>query len=46
MADGATRLFSEVGAHILAIFLFCAALLLLTGATVAENLAGVTVAIR
>ena len=24
MADGATRLFSEVGAHILAIFLFCA----------------------
>jgi S-DNA-T family DNA segregation ATPase FtsK/SpoIIIE len=35
MADGATRLFSEVGAHILAIFLFCAALLLLTGATVA-----------
>jgi DNA segregation ATPase FtsK/SpoIIIE, S-DNA-T family len=35
MADGATRLFSDVGAHILAIFLFCAALLLLTGATVA-----------
>jgi DNA segregation ATPase FtsK/SpoIIIE, S-DNA-T family len=35
MADAATRLFSEVGAHILAIFLFCAALLLLTGATVA-----------
>jgi DNA segregation ATPase FtsK/SpoIIIE, S-DNA-T family len=35
MADGATRLFSEVGAHILAVFLFCAALLLLTGATVA-----------
>jgi DNA segregation ATPase FtsK/SpoIIIE, S-DNA-T family len=35
MADGTTRLFSEVGAHILAIFLFCAALLLLTGATVA-----------
>jgi DNA segregation ATPase FtsK/SpoIIIE, S-DNA-T family len=35
MADGATRLFSEVGAHILAAFLFCAALLLLTGATVA-----------
>ena len=30
-----TRLFSDVGAHILAIFLFCAALLLLTGATVA-----------
>jgi DNA segregation ATPase FtsK/SpoIIIE, S-DNA-T family len=35
MADGTTRLFSEVGAHILAIFLFCTALLLLTGATVA-----------
>jgi DNA segregation ATPase FtsK/SpoIIIE, S-DNA-T family len=35
LADGTTRLFSEVGAHILAIFLFCAALLLLTGATVA-----------
>jgi S-DNA-T family DNA segregation ATPase FtsK/SpoIIIE len=35
MADGSTRLFSEVGAHILAVFLFCAALLLLTGATVA-----------
>ncbi len=35
MADGATRLFSDVGAHIIAIFLFCAALLLLTGATVA-----------
>jgi DNA segregation ATPase FtsK/SpoIIIE, S-DNA-T family len=35
MADASTRLFSEVGAHILAIFLFCAALLLLTGATVA-----------
>ena len=35
MADAVTRLFSEVGAHILAIFLFCAALLLLTGATVA-----------
>jgi DNA segregation ATPase FtsK/SpoIIIE, S-DNA-T family len=35
MADGATRLFSAVGAHIIAIFLFCAALLLLTGATVA-----------
>jgi DNA segregation ATPase FtsK/SpoIIIE, S-DNA-T family len=35
MADGTTRLFSEVDAHILAIFLFCAALLLLTGATVA-----------
>jgi DNA segregation ATPase FtsK/SpoIIIE, S-DNA-T family len=35
MADGVTRLFSDVGAHILAIFLFCAALLLLTGATVA-----------
>ena len=31
----ATRLFSDVGAHILAVFLFCAALLLLTGATVA-----------
>jgi S-DNA-T family DNA segregation ATPase FtsK/SpoIIIE len=35
MADASTRLFSDVGAHILAIFLFCAALLLLTGATVA-----------
>jgi DNA segregation ATPase FtsK/SpoIIIE, S-DNA-T family len=35
MADGTTRLFSEVGAHLPAIFLFCAALLLLTGATVA-----------
>jgi S-DNA-T family DNA segregation ATPase FtsK/SpoIIIE len=35
MADAATRLFSEVGAHILAVFLFLAALLLLTGATVA-----------
>jgi len=35
MADGSTRLFSEVGAHILAVFLFCAALLLLTGATIA-----------
>jgi DNA segregation ATPase FtsK/SpoIIIE, S-DNA-T family len=35
MADASTRLFSEVGAHILAIFLFLAALLLLTGATVA-----------
>jgi S-DNA-T family DNA segregation ATPase FtsK/SpoIIIE len=35
MADASTRLFSVVGAHILAIFLFCAALLLLTGATVA-----------
>jgi S-DNA-T family DNA segregation ATPase FtsK/SpoIIIE len=35
MADGVTQLFSEVGAHILAVFLFCAALLLLTGATVA-----------
>ena len=35
MADGATRLFSDVGAHIIALFLFCAALLLLTGATVA-----------
>jgi DNA segregation ATPase FtsK/SpoIIIE, S-DNA-T family len=35
MADAATRLFSDVGAHILALFLFVAALLLLTGATVA-----------
>jgi DNA segregation ATPase FtsK/SpoIIIE, S-DNA-T family len=35
MADASTRLFSEVGAHILAIFLFLAAVLLLTGATVA-----------
>ena len=35
MADASTRLFSEIGAHILAVFLFCAALLLLTGATVA-----------
>ena len=35
MADAATRLFSDVGAHIIAIFLFCAAVLLLTGATVA-----------
>jgi S-DNA-T family DNA segregation ATPase FtsK/SpoIIIE len=35
MADASTRLFSDVGAHILAVFLFCAALLLLTGATVA-----------
>jgi DNA segregation ATPase FtsK/SpoIIIE, S-DNA-T family len=35
MADAATGLFSEVGAHIIAIFLFVAALLLLTGATVA-----------
>src|SRR5512133_2718794 len=35
MADAATRLFSDVGAHIIAVFLFCAALLLLTGATVA-----------
>jgi DNA segregation ATPase FtsK/SpoIIIE, S-DNA-T family len=35
MADAATRLFSDVGAHILAVFLFVAALLLLTGATVA-----------
>jgi S-DNA-T family DNA segregation ATPase FtsK/SpoIIIE len=35
MADAATRLFSTVGAHIIAVFLFCAALLLLTGATVA-----------
>ena len=35
MADASTRLFSDVGAHILAIFLFCAALLLLTGATIA-----------
>ena len=35
LADASTRLFSDVGAHILAVFLFCAALLLLTGATVA-----------
>jgi DNA segregation ATPase FtsK/SpoIIIE, S-DNA-T family len=35
MAEAATRLFSDVGAHILALFLFVAALLLLTGATVA-----------
>ncbi|HEX7297811.1 MAG TPA: DNA translocase FtsK 4TM domain-containing protein [Solirubrobacteraceae bacterium] len=35
MADASTRLFSGVGAHILALFLFVAALLLLTGATVA-----------
>jgi S-DNA-T family DNA segregation ATPase FtsK/SpoIIIE len=35
MADSATRLFSDVGAHIIALFLFCAGLLLLTGATVA-----------
>jgi S-DNA-T family DNA segregation ATPase FtsK/SpoIIIE len=35
MADACTRLFSVIGAHILAVFLFCAALLLLTGATVA-----------
>jgi S-DNA-T family DNA segregation ATPase FtsK/SpoIIIE len=35
MANAATRLFSDVGAHIIAVFLFCAALLLLTGATVA-----------
>ncbi len=35
MADAATRLFSTVGAHIIAVFLFCAAALLLTGATVA-----------
>ncbi|MEA2358753.1 MAG: segregation ATPase FtsK/SpoIIIE, family [Solirubrobacteraceae bacterium] len=35
MAIAATRLFSDVGAHILALFLFVAALLLLTGATVA-----------
>jgi DNA segregation ATPase FtsK/SpoIIIE, S-DNA-T family len=35
MADTATRLFSDVGAHIIAIFLFLAGLLLLTGATVA-----------
>jgi DNA segregation ATPase FtsK/SpoIIIE, S-DNA-T family len=35
MADAATRAFSDIGAHILALFLFCAALLLLTGATVA-----------
>src|SRR6266542_2698529 len=35
LADAATRLFSDVGAHIIAVFLFCAALLLLTGATVA-----------
>jgi DNA segregation ATPase FtsK/SpoIIIE, S-DNA-T family len=35
MADAATRLFSDVGAHIVALFLFVAALLLLTGATVA-----------
>jgi S-DNA-T family DNA segregation ATPase FtsK/SpoIIIE len=35
MADAATRLFSDVGAHILALFLFVAGLLLLTGATVA-----------
>ena len=34
-----TRLFSDVGAHILAIFLFCAALLLLTGATIAGRAA-------
>jgi DNA segregation ATPase FtsK/SpoIIIE, S-DNA-T family len=35
IAQGATSLFSDVGAHILAAFLFLAALLLLTGATVA-----------
>jgi S-DNA-T family DNA segregation ATPase FtsK/SpoIIIE len=35
MADAATRAVSDIGAHILALFLFCAALLLLTGATVA-----------
>lgn len=35
MADAVTRLFSDVGAHIFALFLFVAALLLLTGATVA-----------
>jgi DNA segregation ATPase FtsK/SpoIIIE, S-DNA-T family len=35
MADVATRAVSDIGAHILALFLFCAALLLLTGATVA-----------
>jgi S-DNA-T family DNA segregation ATPase FtsK/SpoIIIE len=35
MASAATRLFSDVGAHIIAVFLFLAALLLLTGATVA-----------
>jgi DNA segregation ATPase FtsK/SpoIIIE, S-DNA-T family len=35
MADAATAAVSDVGAHILALFLFCAALLLLTGATVA-----------
>jgi S-DNA-T family DNA segregation ATPase FtsK/SpoIIIE len=35
MAVTATRLFSGVGAHIIAIFLFLAGLLLLTGATVA-----------
>jgi DNA segregation ATPase FtsK/SpoIIIE, S-DNA-T family len=35
MADAATRLFSDVGAHILALFFFVAAVLLLTGATVA-----------
>jgi DNA segregation ATPase FtsK/SpoIIIE, S-DNA-T family len=35
MADVATRAVSDIGAHIVALFLFCAALLLLTGATVA-----------
>ena len=35
LADGATAAFSSVGAHIIALFLFVAALLLLTGATVA-----------
>jgi DNA segregation ATPase FtsK/SpoIIIE, S-DNA-T family len=35
MADAATSAVSDIGAHILALFLFCAALLLLTGATVA-----------
>jgi DNA segregation ATPase FtsK/SpoIIIE, S-DNA-T family len=35
MADAATRLFSDIGAHILALFLFVAGVLLLTGATVA-----------
>src|SRR6476661_4350737 len=35
LADGATAAFSGVGAHIIALFLFLAGLLLLTGATVA-----------
>ncbi|MGZ4269405.1 MAG: DNA translocase FtsK 4TM domain-containing protein, partial [Solirubrobacteraceae bacterium] len=41
-ADAATGAFSTVGAHIIALFLFVAALLLLTGATVAGVLRATT----